>query len=84
MLRISEEEYQKIQEARKANKNKRVEKLLVVLVLRYEGMSNSEIAEKTGYNVRYVTQLLGKYKKQGLEEFIRIKQTSHNCKLTYA
>ena len=62
MLRISEEEYQKIQDARKANKNKRVEKLLVVLVLRYEGKSNSEIAEKTGYNARYVTQLLRKYK----------------------
>ena len=66
-IRISEEEYGRIKEARKKNKNKRVEKLLEVLVLRYEGKSNTEISEKTGYNIRYITTLMGKYQAQGLD-----------------
>ena len=75
---ISEEEYVRIRAAIKANKNKRVAKKLEVLELRHAGMSNAEIALRTGYNRRYVTTLMGQYKKQGLDEFIRIKQTSHN------
>ena len=79
---ISEEEYVRIRAAIKANKNKRVAKKLEVLELRHAGMSNAEIALRTGYNRRYVTTLMGQYKKQGLEEFIRIKQTSHNRNLS--
>ena len=84
MKKPTGEEFEKIKAARKANKNKRVEKLLEVLTLRYEGKSNREITEKTGYNERYVTTLLAKYRKMGLEEFIRIKQTSHYRKMTEA
>lgn len=81
MKKPTEEEFEQIKAARKANKNKRVEKLLEVLALRYEGKSNREISERTGYNERYVTMLLTKYRKQGLSEFIRIKQTSHHRKI---
>lgn len=84
MIRISSEEYIRIEKARRENKNKRVEKLLQVLILRYEGKSNEEISSITGYNARYITTLLGKYSKLGLDEFIRIKQTSHNRKLSEA
>ena len=77
MLKISEAEYERIKAASKANRNKRVAKRLEVLELRYEKKSNAEIAEKTGFNKRYVTTLIQTYKKQGLEEYIRIKQTSH-------
>lgn len=84
MKRPTEEEFKRIQAARKANKNKRVEKLLEVLTLRFEGKSKREIRERTGYNERYVTILLAKYRKLGLEEFIRIKQTSHYRKMTEA
>ena len=80
--KISEEEYQAIQAARKANKNKRVEKILEVPALRYEGKSNSEIAEKTGFNKKYITTLLTKYKKLGLDEYKRVKQTSHRRNMT--
>ena len=80
--KISEEEYQAIQAARKANKNKRVEKILEVPALRYEGKSNSEIAEKTGFNKKYITTLLTKYKNLGLDEYKRIKQTSHRRNMT--
>lgn len=77
MLKISEAEYERIKAASKANKNKRVAKRLEVLELRYARKNNAEIAEKTGFNKLYVTTLIQIYKKQGLEEYIRIKQTSH-------
>ena len=78
MIKISEQEYERIKEAAKKNKNKRVEKKLQVLIMRHENKGNEEISARTGYNIRYITTLMGQYKKQGLEEFIRIKQTSHN------
>ena len=84
MNKLTEEEFERIRAARKANKNKRVKKLLDVLTLRYEGKSNRDIAEKTGYKELYITRLVAKYRKQGLEEFIRIKQTSHNRKMREA
>ena len=82
MIKISEQEYKQIKEAAKKNKNKRVDKKLQVLIMRHENKGNDEISAKTGYNVRYITTLMGQYKKQGLEEFIRIKQTSHNRNLS--
>ncbi len=81
-IKISEEEFAKIKAADKANKNKRVAKRLEVLKLRYAGMSNSEISKRTGFNARYVTTLMGLYRTQGLDEYIRIKQTSHNRNLS--
>ena len=78
MIKISKQEYEQIKEAAKKNKNKRVDKKLQVLIMRHENKGNEEISARTGYNVRYITTLMGQYKKQGLEEFIRIKQTSHN------
>ena len=84
MIRISEEEYTAIKAAAKANKNKRVAKRLEVLELRYEGKSNAEITVRTGFNTRYVTTLMGVFRKQGLAEYIRIKQTSHRRNLSEA
>jgi len=78
MIKISKQEYEQIKEAAKKNKNKRVDKKLQVLIMRHEEKGNEEISARTGYNARYITTLMGQYKKQGLEEFIRIKQTSHN------
>ena len=72
MLKISEMEYQEIEAAAKANKNKRVAKRLEVLAMRYAKKSNTEIAAKTGFNKLYVTTLIQIYKRQGLAEYIRI------------
>ena len=84
MITISEVEKAAIDAAAKANRNKRVAKRLEVLELRYAGKSNSEISIRTEYNERYVTTLMDCTKKQGLEEYIRIKQTSHRRNLTEA
>ena len=77
VIKITETEYQKILEIDKKNRNNRVDQKLRVLKLRYEGASNREISLRTGYNERYITKLIGDYAKQGLEEFLRIKHTSH-------
>lgn len=77
VIKITETEYQKILEIDKKNRNKRVDQKLRVLKLRYEEASNREISLRTGYNERYITKLIGDYAKQGLEEFLRIKHTSH-------
>ena len=82
MLKVSESEYERIKAASKANRNKRVAKRLEVLELRYARKRNAEIAEKTGFNKLYVTTLIQTYKRQGLEEYIRIKQTSHRRNLS--
>ena len=82
MLKVSEEEKTAIDAAAKANRNKRAAKRLEVLELRYLGKSNAEISTKTGFNERYITTLMGLYKKQGLNEFIRIKQKSHRRNLS--
>ena len=82
MIRISAEELKEINKLRKENKNKRVEQILKVLVLRAEGKKNREISKETGYNERYITILIRKYKALGLKEFARIKQTSHNRRLS--
>lgn len=82
MFKISEQEYEQIREAARKNKNKRVDKKLQVLMMRHENKGNEEIAARTGYNVRYITTLMGQYKQQGLEEYIRIKQTSHHRNLS--
>lgn len=84
MITISNSEIERIKTEARKNKNKRVDRKLQVLILRYEGKSNSEISEKTGYNERYVTTLIGQYQRQGLEEYIRIKQTSHRRNLSEA
>ena len=84
MLKISETEYREIEAAAKANKNKRVAKRLEVLELRHAMKSNAEIATMTGFNKLYVTTLIQTYKRQGLAEYIRIKQTSHRRNLSEA
>ena len=43
---ISEEEYQEIKAREKETRDKRISKRLKVLMLRYEGKSNPEIAAK--------------------------------------
>ena len=77
VIKIDEKEYQRILEIDKKNRNQRIDQKLRVLKLRYEGASNREISLRTGYNERYITKLMGDYAKQGLEEFLRIKHTSH-------
>ncbi len=64
--RITTEQKQEIEHARKVNKNKRVENRLRVLALRAEGTELNEIAKITGYSRSYVNRLVATYCKEGI------------------
>ena len=65
--KFSEEEIKAIEQRRKGNKNKRTEARLKALELRAKGANGKEVAEATGFHAAYVTQLVAKYRKYGLE-----------------
>ena len=65
--KFSEEEIKAIEQRRKKNKDKRAEARLKALELRAKGANAKEVAETTGFHAAYVTQLVAKYRKYGLE-----------------
>ena len=75
---ITTEEYEAVVKARKATQNKRIARRLRVIELRYEGKTSKEIAEKLDMNWMYISEIVKRFKRQGLEEFARNKYTSHN------
>ena len=80
--KITEEEYLQVKEKAKQNKNKRVDKKLQVIILRYEGLKDAVIADRLGYNKRQISVLCGQFKKQGLEEYIKNKYCGNNQALS--
>lgn len=67
---ITSEQKQEIENARRKNKNKRIEKRLMVLALRAEGKTQEEIVQKTGYRRSHVADLIKKYCTCGISEII--------------
>ena len=65
--KFSEEQHAEIKAARKANRDKQIDKRLEVLELRCEGVSQKEIAEKTGYHRSHVCNLIKMYFEEGLQ-----------------
>lgn len=65
--KFSKEEIEEIEKAHKRNKDKRAEARLKALELRAKGALASEVAEATGFHAAYVTQLVAKYRKNGIE-----------------
>ena len=65
--KFSKEEIKAIEERRKENKDKRAEARLKALELRAKGANAKEVAEATGFHAAYVTQLVAKYRKYGLD-----------------
>ena len=80
---ITTEEYEAVVKARKAAQNKGIARRLRVIELRYEGKTSKEIAEKLDMNWMYISEIVKRFKRQGLEEFARNKYTGHNRKLSY-
>ena len=70
---MSEEQMQEIQKARKENKNKNVERRLHALQLFSQGKKNAEVAERTGYFTKYISQLVRKYRDHGIGAIIENK-----------
>ena len=64
---FSEEEIKEIERVRRGNKDKRAEARLKALELRAKGASSKDVAEATGFCPAYVSQLVAKYRRNGLE-----------------
>ncbi len=64
---FKEEEIVAIEQARRANSNKRAEQRLKALELRAKGSSAKEVSQATGFCAAYVSQLVKKYREHGLE-----------------
>ena len=64
---FSTEEIAAIEMARKRNKDKRVEMRLKALELRAKGHEAKAVAQMTGFHSAYITTLVAKYRKKGLE-----------------
>ena len=63
---ISESQLLEIEATRKKNRNKNVERRLYVLVMRAEGTTLEEIAEKTGYHASTASKLISRYMRNGI------------------
>ena len=64
---FSDEEIKAVEQARRENKDKRAEARLKALELRAKGGSSKDVAEATGFCSAYVSQLVAKYWRNGLE-----------------
>ena len=64
---FSDEEIKAIEQARRENKDKRAEARLKALELRAKGARSKDVAEATGFCSAYVSQLVAKYRSNGLE-----------------
>ena len=67
VYKFSEQEIEKIVQARRENKDKRVETRLKALEMRARNVKASKIAEATGFHSAYISQLAAKYKNCGIE-----------------
>ena len=65
--KITSEQKREIEEARKKNKDKRIEAKLKVLSLRADGLKAKAISEATGFHPAYISTLVSKYIHGGIE-----------------
>lgn len=79
---ITDQEYGIAKKLSKETKLKRVERRLQVIILRYEGLKDIEIAEKLNYTRKRVSQLCAEFKKVGAEEYARHKYGENAQKLS--
>ena len=82
--KISDEEKATIEKARQETKNKNVDRRLRVLQLHAEGMKHKEIAEKTEYTKLYISELVNKYRKNGLSAIIDNHYQGNNRNMSFA
>lgn len=81
---ISEEQLKELEEMRRKNKNKNVERRLKALVLHAEGEKRSEIAEKTGLSKSYISELVSKYSNKGLSTIVENNYRGNHRNMSYA
>ena len=80
---FSKEEIEQIQDARKANRSKQVERRLCVLEMMVKGYKNKDIAKVTGYHEVYLKKLVSKYRKGDLEALTENHYHGNHRNLSY-
>lgn len=80
---FTKEEIAEIQEARRKNRNKNVDRRLKALELKAAGCTGQGIAGKTGYNSGYITKLAAKYRKGGIEAITGNHYGGNRRNMTY-
>ena len=81
--KFNEEQHAEIKAARKANSDKQIDKRLEVPELRCEGVSQKEIAEKTGYHRSHVCNLIKMYFEKGLQAVAETHYVGNRRNMSY-
>lgn len=80
---ITAEQRAEIEKARKANKDKKIEQRLKVLLMRADGNSAIKISEVIGYHEAYVSTIVSKYIKYGLEAIVCKRYGGNRRNMSY-
>ena len=80
---FSEEDKKAIENARRSTRDKQQDKRLEVLELRCKGMTQKEIAEKTGFHRSHVSNLLKKYFEEGITSVAEKHYSGNRRNLSY-
>lgn len=53
-----------------------------IIIFRYEGLTNSEIGERLGYNAKYISNCVAEFKRVGLEKYSQFKYGGNHRSLS--
>ena len=80
---ISDEQVNELQQARRKNKDKNIDKRLNALLLHAQGYSHAEVAERTGYASTYVGVLISKYCRNGIQAIVEKKYYGNRRNMSF-
>ncbi len=81
---ISEAQVTEIEQARRKNKDKNIERRLKALLLHAKGKKHEEIAKETGFAKTYIGELVSKYCKSGISVIIENHYGGNHRNLSFA
>ena len=81
---INEEQVKELEEARKRNKDKNVEKRLQALLLHAQGKTREKTAELTGFVKSYISELVSKYSNKGITAIIENNYHGNHRNMSFA
>ena len=81
---ITREQIAELEEARRTNKHKRVEKRLEAILMHANGEKHSVISEKTDFCKEHVSRLVSKYRRQGISAIVENHYGGNHRNLSFA
>jgi transposase len=81
---ISKEQIAELEKARKKNKDKKVDKRLMALLLHAEGKKRADIAEKTEFEKTYISKLVAKFLSKGLAAIVESNYGGNHRNMSFA